>query len=156
MGWEVQTQKITITMIFILTCKRMAWYIHTKSIKLNQSDTPKVASNLQRIAQLLRSIKTIMNIKSNFLCYYVSIFHENKNITRAFWSWKLSKIEHRASSKSYCSLQKNIEALNKLQDQSYIKCQSKGKKVNRGWHYQNNKKNLMLNLKTRFLRKRSA
>ena len=37
-GWEVQTPKIIIT-IFILTYKRMTWYIHTKSIILNQSDT---------------------------------------------------------------------------------------------------------------------
>ena len=38
-GWEVQTQKIIITTIFILTYKRMTWYIHTKPIILNQSDT---------------------------------------------------------------------------------------------------------------------
>ena len=38
-GWEVQTKKITITMTFILTYKRMASYIHSKSIILNQSDT---------------------------------------------------------------------------------------------------------------------
>ena len=38
-GWEVQTKKVTITMIFILTYKRMTSYIHTKPIMLNQSDT---------------------------------------------------------------------------------------------------------------------
>ena len=51
------------------------------------NQTPKGASNMQRIAQLLRSIKkleTIINIKSNFRSYYVSIFHEKKNITRTF------------------------------------------------------------------------
>ena len=37
-GWEVQTRKITTT-IFILTYKRVTWYIHTKLIILNQSDT---------------------------------------------------------------------------------------------------------------------
>ena len=44
---------------------------------INQA--PKGASDIQGIAQLLRSIeklKTIINIKSNFHHYQVNIFHE--------------------------------------------------------------------------------
>ena len=53
-----------ITMIFILTYKRMTCiYI------LNQYKTPKGVSNMQRIAQLLHSIKTTFNINSNFRRY---------------------------------------------------------------------------------------
>ena len=40
------------------------------------NQTPKGVSNMQRIAQLLRSIKTIIIIKSNFRSYEVSIFHK--------------------------------------------------------------------------------
>ena len=42
LGIEVETQKITMTMIFILAYQRMIWYTRTKSIILNQSDTQKV------------------------------------------------------------------------------------------------------------------
>ena len=66
LGWEVETQKITITMILILTYKRMTWHINY----INQA--PEGASDIQEIAQLLRSIKkleTIINIKNNFRSY---------------------------------------------------------------------------------------
>ena len=60
-------------MVFILTYKRMTCiYI------LNQYKTPKGVSNMQRIAQLLHSIKTTFNINSNFRRYQLSIFHEKK------------------------------------------------------------------------------
>ena len=48
--------------------KRMTWHIHTTLIVLHQSDT-KSASNMQRIAQLLRrkmKLETVINIKGNF------------------------------------------------------------------------------------------
>ena len=59
------------------------------------NQTPKGVPNMQRIAQLIRSIKTIINIKSNFRSYEVSIFHKQiiktfiiiKCLTKSKWSW---------------------------------------------------------------------
>ena len=51
--WEVQTQKIKIAMIFILTNKRMTWYIHTTLIILY---TKSCVQRLERIVQLLHNM----------------------------------------------------------------------------------------------------
>ena len=64
-------------MIFILTKEWPDIYILHQSYYINEA--PKGASKIQRIAQVLHSIKKldkVINNKGNFRRFKVSIFHE--------------------------------------------------------------------------------
>ena len=53
-SWEVETQKITITMTFVLIYKMVVWHMHTTSIILQQSGTIRCvyyAENCQALVQ---------------------------------------------------------------------------------------------------------
>ena len=54
---ELQTKKITITTIFVLTNKETSCHIHTTSIILHQSDTKWCAKHAENHPPFARHIK---------------------------------------------------------------------------------------------------